>query len=185
MKNVMKLFATLFCAVAINGQAAEKLPSIGIVNFATCIQESKFGKQEQETLETLKTQLQKSIEDIHIQLNDAVTKLQDTDYLDSLNPEAEKELKVKFQTLNEELNRYQGQYYQIIQQANMRLVQTMNDRINHASEQVAKKDKISLVINREAAFHFSDTLDITKKVIDELDKRFEDQSKIANVAEKQ
>lgn len=184
MKNIMKSLAALFCLLTISGQAADKLPSIGIVNFTSCIQESKFGKQEQDSLENLKKQLQKSIEDIHHQLNDAVAKLQDADYLDSLNPEAEKELKVKFQSLNEELNRYQGQYYQIMQQANMRLMQAMNERINIASEQVAKKEKISLVINRDAAFHFADTLDITKKVIEELDKRYEDQSKIANSAQK-
>ena len=178
MKMLIKPFTYLFVAVLANMHAVEKLPSIGIVNFATCIQESRFGKQEQDSLESLKNQLQKSIEDIHGQLNDAVTKLQDTDYLDSLNPEAEKELKVKFQTLNEELNRYQGQYYQIMQQANMKLIQSMNDLINQASEQVAKKEKLSLVINREEAFHFSETLDITKKVVEELDKRYEDQKKV-------
>jgi outer membrane protein len=184
MKNLLKCCALFFCALFAQAGASEKLPSIGIVNFTTCIQESKFGKQEQESLEHIRNQLQKSIEDVHKQLSDTVAKLQDNDYLDTLNPEAEKELKMKFQTLNEELNRYQGQYYQIMQQANMKLVQTMNDRINQASELVAKKEKIALVINREAAFHFSEALDITKKVIDELDKRFEDQNKITNVTQK-
>ncbi len=183
MKTLLKSVAIVCTLLLAKPQAAEKTPSIGIVNFATCIQESKFGKQEQSSLESLKNQLQKSIEDIHNQLNDAVTKLQDSDYLDSLNPDAEKELKMKFQTLNEELNRYQGQYYQIMQQANMKLIQIMNDLINQASEQVAKKEKLSLVLNKEIAFHFAEAMDITKKVVEELDKKYDDQKKVAQVTE--
>lgn len=175
--TIAALMALVFSSAPL--KAAEKLPNIGVVNFATCIQESKYGLKEQESLESIKNQLHKSIEDIQGQLNDTVTKLQDSDYLDTLNPEAEKELKAKFQALNEELNRYQAQYYQIMQQANMKLVQVMSDLINEASEKVAKQEKLSLVINREAAFHFAEALDITKKVIGEMDKRFDQEQKIA------
>ena len=60
MKMLIKPFTYLFVAVLANMHAVEKLPSIGIVNFATCIQESRFGKQEQDSLESLKNQLQKT-----------------------------------------------------------------------------------------------------------------------------
>lgn len=156
---------------------AEKGPSIGVVDFAKCIEGSKAGKAEQEGFEAIKVRMHKAIEDLDSQLSETATKLQDKDLLDSLSPEAENELKGKFQALNEEMNRYQGQYYQVMQQANMKLVQTMAEMIARASEVVANNGKYTMIINREAAFHYAPNLDVTPLVIAQLDKLFDDQSK--------
>jgi outer membrane protein len=158
-------------------KAAEKNLNIGIVNFAKCIESSKHGQNEQKQFENMRQQMQKAIGDLDEQLNATATKLQDKDFLDSLSPEAEKELKMKFQQLSEEMNRYQSQYYQIMQQANMKLMHTVADLINEASETVAKKAHLSLVLNKDAAFHYLTALDITDDVISEMDKKFEKEAK--------
>ena len=171
LKNVA--LTLLFVATTSGVMAAEKSSSIGVVDFAKCISESKFVKNEADGFESIRNQMQSAVEDLDKQLNETAAKLQNRDLLDSLSPEAEQELKVKFQALSEEMQRYQQQYYQVMQQANMRLIQAVTSEINDASESVAKKDKLSLVINKEAAFHYLPNLDITATVINEMDKKFE------------
>ncbi len=163
---------------------ADKHLNIGIVNFGKCIESSKHGQYEQKQFESIKSQMQKAIQDLDEQLSATAAKLQDKDVLDSLSPEAEKALKQKFQELGEELNRYQGQYYQIMQQANMRLMHTVADLINQASETVAKRAHLSLVLNKDAAFHYMAALDITDEVIVEMDKKFEKEGKSLEVSQK-
>lgn len=158
--------------------------SVGVVNFTTCINDSKLGKQEQASFETLKNQMTTLLQDTEKQLSEISAKFNDPEYLDGLSPEAEEELKVKFRNLNEELNRYQNQYYQVLNQANMRIIQTMTTNINGAAEKVAKEKKIAMVMNKDACFFYSPQLEITPLVISEMDKNFDKEVKQdAKVAE--
>ncbi len=152
--------------------AAEASESFGIVNFSTCIAESKLGIQEQASFEALKKQMTTHLEETEKQLSEMTAKFNDPDYLDGLSPEAEEELKGKFRALNEELGRYQNQYYQVMNQANMRIIQTLSTSINAASERVAKEKKLSCVLNKEASFYYLPSLDITKLIVAEMDKTF-------------
>ena len=123
------------------------------------------------------------LEDTEKQLNELSAKFNDPEFLDGLSPEAEEELKNKFRTLNEELGRYQNQYYQVMNQANMRIMQTISASINTASEKVAKDKKLSMVVNKDACFYYTPGLDVTTLVIGEMDKTFaEDAKKQAAVA---
>jgi outer membrane protein len=149
----------------------------GIVNFNTCLQDSKKGKQEQASFETLKKQVSSMIEETEKQLNELSQKLNDSEYMDGLSPEAEGELKNKFAALNEDMNRYQGQYYQVMQQANMRIYQQVGQEASVAAEKVAKDKKLYMVINKDACFYYNADFDITQAVITEMDKRFEASNK--------
>jgi outer membrane protein len=153
------------------------------VNFATCVSDSKLGKQEQASFENLKKQMSSLLEDTEKQLNDLAAKFNDPEYLDGLSPEAEEELKVKFRTLNEELGRYQNQYYQVMNQANGRIIQTLSTSINTASEKVAKDKKLNMVVNKDACFYYTPALDVTTSVIAEMDKNFAQDSKKQATAE--
>ncbi len=145
----------------------------GIVNFTTCITDSKYGQKEQENFEGIRKQLATMIEDTEKELKEIADRFGDTEYLDSLSPKAEEELKARYQNLNEDLGRYQGQFYQIMQQANMQLVQKMSAQIARASEKVVEEKGYSFVINREACFYYKPELDLTELVISEMDKNFE------------
>ncbi len=157
--------------------AADPAPNFGIVNFGTCVSESQLGKQEQASFESLKKQMASLLEDTEKQLNDLSAKFNDPEYLDGLSPEAEDELKIKFRTLNEELSRYQNQYYQVMNQANMRIVQTLGNSIQTASEKVAKDKKLSMVVNKDACFYYIPERDVTQFVIVEMDKNFAAEAK--------
>lgn len=154
----------------------------GIVNFSTCLTDSKKGKQEQNSFEALKKQMGNMIEETEKQLNELSQKLNDSDYMDGLSPEAENELKNKFAALSEDMNRYQGQYYQIMQQANMRIMQLIGQEASSAAEKVAKDKKLFMVINKDACFYYNADFDITNAVIVEMDKRFDASNKQADAA---
>ncbi len=165
------LFASLL-ATTVSLSAADPL-SLGIVNFTTCITDSKVGKQEQASFEALKKQMSSLLEDKEKELNEIAAKFNDPEYLDGLSPEAEEDLKNKFRALNEEMNRYQNQYYQVLNQANMRIIQAISTSISGASEKVAKDKKLAAVLNKDASFYYAPTLDVTKLVIVEMDKSFD------------
>jgi len=158
--------------------------NMGVVNFATCISESKLGKAEQASFENLKKQLGTHLESTEKELNELASKLNDSEYMDSLSPEAEAELKDKVRTLNEELMRYQNQYYQVLNQTNMKVVQQISAAIAAASEGVAKNKKLDLILNQEACFYASSTLNVTDDVIKEMDVRYDEKTKEAPQAGK-
>ncbi|MFI5334146.1 MAG: OmpH family outer membrane protein, partial [Chlamydiales bacterium] len=136
MKN--KLLLSLFTSTLLCTSSAFAADAgVGVVNFGNCVTDSKLGKQEQASFEALKKQLSSLLEDTEKQLNEISTKLNDQEFMDGLSPEGEEELKNKFQNLNEELNRYQSQYYQVLNQANMRIIQMLSTSISTAAEKVA------------------------------------------------
>ena len=162
--------------------AAVKGSSFGIVDFMTCIQQSKVGKHEQEGFEALRNQMQSMLQDVERQLQDVATKLNDNEYMDGLSPEGEKDLKMRFQALSEEMQRYQNQYYQVLQQAYMKLNQTVDMKINTASNVVAKDYKIPLILKKDAVFFYDEKFDITQLVITKMNEEYEHEQKLAQAA---
>ena len=175
-RSIAYVLSALVTLSSITASAAEK-PSVGVVNFGTCIQDSKVGKKEQASFESLKKQMTTLLEDTDKQLQEISSKFNDPEYMDGLSPEAEEELKVKFRTLSEEMNRHQNQYYQVLNQANMKIVQAMSNNIQTASEKVAKDKNLTVVINKEACFFYSPQLDVTSAVVSEMDKNYDVQAK--------
>lgn len=151
--------------------------SAGIVNFTTCITESKFGVQEQEAFDEVKNKMSTMIADLEGQLREIAEKFEDPEFVDSLSPEAEQEHHGRFRALQEEHGRYQNQFYQVMNQANMKLIQLMSQYVSQAAESVAKKQKLSVVLNKEACFYYEPKQDITAAVIAEMDKSYEKQAK--------
>ncbi|MEM1283447.1 MAG: OmpH family outer membrane protein, partial [Chlamydiota bacterium] len=110
------------------------------------------------------------LQDKEKHMSEIASKLDDPDYLDSLSPEAEAELKHKFRMLNQELSQQQQQLYQTLSQANFKVVQKLTDSVNEAAEKVAKDKNLDIVINEDACFFFSEALDITDSTVDVMDK---------------
>jgi outer membrane protein len=150
----------------------KKGPAV-VVNFTTCIAESKYGKKEQENFEYMRKQMTSMLEETEKELKNITAKFEDQDYMEGLSPKAEEELRIKYQSLNEELARYQQQFYQTSNQANYQLMQKMHLIISKVAEKIAKRNNYSFVINREACFFFADKLDITENVIKEMDLDFD------------
>jgi len=159
--------------------ASSGFADTGIVNFTSCITDSQSGKKEQENMENIRKQMTSLIEDTEKEIKELSAKFEDTEFLDSLSPKAEEEMKMKYQTLQEDLGRYQNQFYQVLQHAQYQLIQKMNGNITKASEVIAKEKNLDYVINKEACFYIRPDLDVTSAVINEMDKLFELESKKA------
>ncbi len=171
---VKKFFSAVLATALIAGSslAAENVVT-GVVNFTTCVTESKHGKKEQENFESLRKQMSSMIENTESQLRELSAKFEDTEFLDSISPQKEEEMKNKFQALQEELSRYQNQFYQVLNHANHQMVQKISSAISIASKEVAEKNKLDYVINKEACFYIRSDLDVTTQVISAMDKKYE------------
>lgn len=192
MKHYNKLSRILICCSALmsfgliplhaeKNTATDKLLkdklSIGLANFKTCVEQSKMGKQEQTTFESMKKQMESILEEKEKALNEMATKFNDPDYLDSLAPEAETELKRKFRALSQELTQQQNQYYQTLNQANYRIIQKLTDSVTKASNEVAKENKLDIILNEESCFYCVASLDISSLVVVKMDEAFEKEAK--------
>lgn len=182
MRKTLLILASFIGVLSTNLFALDHT-MIGIVNFATCVSDSKYGKKEQENLENLRKQMMSMIEQTQKELTDLSSKMEDSDYLDGLSPKAEEELKIKFQSKNQDLARLQNQYYQILNQANYQVIQKISDNISKAAETVATKQKLGIVMNKEACFYNKPNLEVTTLVISEMDKNFELEEKKKKLSE--
>lgn len=153
--------------------------TIGVVSLNTCLSDSKLGKAEQANFETLRKQMTTHFESSEKELNDLAGKLNDPEYMDGLSPEAEMELREKVRNLNEELMRYQNQFYQVMNQAQTRSMNLLGAQAATASETVAKNKKLDAVLNKEVCFYSAPSLDVTPLVIIEMDKNFDADNKKA------
>lgn len=176
--GVCGLAAFALCSAANAPQSTEAATpiKIRIVNFKSCVEQSKLGKQEQSAFEALKKQMESVLEEKEKALNEIATKFNDPDYLDSLSPEAETELKRKFRALNQEINQQQSQYYQALTQTNAKVVQKLNEIVTKMATEYAKKNNIDLVLSEEN-FYYSPDLDISSKIIAMMDEAFEKEAK--------
>lgn len=149
---------------------------VGIVNLKACFEGSKLGKQEQGRFEEIKKQLESTIEAKEKELNEMAPKFSD-EYLDTLSPEAEAELKGKYQRLAQELSQQQNQYYNMLNQANYQIVQTVSESVAESAKKVAAAKGIDLTINEDVCFFHNPSLDISKEVIAEMNAQFDAKAK--------
>ncbi|NGX42261.1 MAG: hypothetical protein K940chlam7_00539 [Chlamydiae bacterium] len=161
----------LFCSAAPKELEAQTA-NIGFVDFKKCVEQSKLGKQEQANFESMKKQMEDVLGEKEKSLSDISTKFDDPDYLDTLSPEAEAEMKHKFRNLNQELSQHQQQYYQILNQANFKIIQKISETINEASKTVAKDKSLDIILNEEGAFYYKDTLDVSADIVKVMDATF-------------
>lgn len=178
--NWKKLFALGAIASLMTFAAHADEIKVGVVNFQKCVMESKIGKKENENFDALKKQMTSIVTDIESQIQGMATKFNDPEVMDGLSPEAEEEMKGRFQSLNEDYNRAQNQYMQVMQQANMQLIHKMGGLITQASKELAKDKGLSFVMRDDVCFYYNaDQDDVTAEVISILDKQFEVEAKKA------
>lgn len=167
--HILALSIAAFAFTSLSAFAAD----FGFINFKQCIEKSKQGVQEKNAFEALKKQLGESLQKTDKELEDLAKKLEDQDYMDGLSPTSEEELKQKFQALSQEFARYQNQYYQLLNQANLRMLQSMHDAVSNSAEYIRENKQLDFIFNEDSAFACAQSLNFTEEVISEMNKRFE------------
>jgi outer membrane protein len=150
---------------------------IGIVNFKTCADGSKIGRQEMNAMEAMQKQLAGNLEKAEKDLVDLDTKMRDPDFRDSLSPEAEAQMTQQLQTLSQQVSVGRNQFYQAMQQAQMKMIQTLGAHIARASQIVAKRESLDFVMTEEACFFYNSARNVTSQVVAEMDKIYEEETK--------
>jgi Skp family chaperone for outer membrane proteins len=128
-------------------------------------------------VEKQKTEMEKILKDLEVQLNETHKKRSDQDYLDALSPQAIDDLNQTYQNQIEDIKKAQSQYYQVLQQAQGRMYNVIHMEIKKASEKVAKDRNLDTILQSEAAFFSTNDLDVTEHVVKEMDKNFAQESK--------
>lgn len=95
-----KLWTLPLAAIALCvGQVQAEELKVGFVNFKLCLEKSKQGQQESQAFNAMKNQMQETLEATDKELGDLAAKLEDQNYLDTLSPSAEEELKKKISNI--------------------------------------------------------------------------------------
>jgi len=160
-------------AASKNGNGDSSVSNVGVVNFREAIEQSKFGKQEQTSFEAMQNQMMGQMEATQKELQEIVGKLQDREYLDGISPEAEQQLQMKGQQLSQTLEAQRQQFQAILQQAQVKMIQLLSNQVKRASELVAQKQGLDLVLQEEAAFYFQPSFDVTDNVVAEMNTIFD------------
>lgn len=176
MNSIQKAYLGLaLIALSSTGglQAADPLssPKVAMVNFKSCVENSKAGKQEQANFDKMKKQMEDVLAEKEKSLKELSTKINDEDYLDSLSKEAQAELKHKYRVSNQEIAQQQQQFFQMLQQANYKILQKMTEEVSEAAKIVAKNKNLDLVLNEEGVFYYNSALDISQDIIKAMDAR--------------
>lgn len=161
------LFSTFVFFTAFASAAELK---IGVVNFKSCVEDSKIGKQEQAAFEAMKKQMESVVEEKEKVLSELANKLNNADELELMSPEAETELKRKFRALSQEMSQLQTQFYQTLNQANFQVVQKLSELVTKAAEKVAKEQNLDLILNDEGSFYTNKNLDVSSLIVKKLDE---------------
>lgn len=144
------------------------LLKIGVINFRYCLENSKFGKQELARLEEVKKQLETTIQAKKKEINEMAPKFSE-EYIDTLTPTAEEELKAKFSNLNHELSQLENQFYSLLNQAQYQIMGKLTEMISKASVAVAKAKGLDITFNEEACPYHDAKFDISAPVVAEMD----------------
>lgn len=175
--NYLILCTTALCATWVMPSYAAEATKIGIVSFKTCLEQSKVGKQEQANFDAMKKQMETVLEEKGKALEAIEIKKRDADYLDSLSPEMETEFNRKARTLENEFMQLQNQYMQTLNQANVKILQKLNDLITAASKEIAPAHQLDLILNDEACYFSAPSLNISNEVAKKMDELAEKQKK--------
>lgn len=156
---------------------------IALVSFKNVVEKSKLGQKEQANFDAMKKQMESILEEKEKALSDVAAKFNDIDYLDSLSPDAEAELKRQYRTLSQEFSQQQNQFYQALSQTNVAVIQKLNDVVTKISSEVAKKNNIDVVLNEESCFYFVPSIDISSMIVQAMDEAYEKELKESKPAQ--
>lgn len=167
----LSCFGFLSSATPVAQPATQSDLKIGVINFRYCLENSKFGKEELARLETVKKQLESAMQAKEKEINELAPKFNE-EYMDTLTPAAEEELKARFSSLNQEFSQLQSQFYNLLNQAQYQIMGKLTEMISNASAPVAKRKGLVITINQEACSYHDESLDISPSVTEEMDAQF-------------
>lgn len=169
----MKNFLSKGLTCLLLSGVAPAVAATGIVNPTTCMEKSKFALAKRSEIETFGKELQTKLEALHKEYKEVEDKLKNTEYVDSITPEAEKALENEKAAKAQKLGMAQSEFGQMMQQKQMEFYQSLQEGIGEASQQIAKEKEFDNIASKDLFFFFDQKLDVTDAVIAKMDALFE------------
>ena len=160
----------LVMALTVNMGLSAK--EIGVVNFSQCMMKSKLGEIEKSRFEKEQQDVSSKLQKLGEELQRLLTQLNDSDYLSTLNPEAQQEMQEEFQSKNQTYNQEYSAYTKLIEEKKTHFFEIITEEINQATDSVAKKEGFPTVLNSEAVIYYQPQHDLTSKVIKQMDQQY-------------
>lgn len=180
----LSIALTLVSAAHANEQKKSEEHSLAVIDHNSCVQNSKYGKQEQANLDAVRKRFFNSITETQRKMQDAQASLEDAEYMDSISEKKQEELKKERDTLVQKLNRHQADGYQMMQNIQFQAVQKITRKIREAAADLAKESKVPYILNKEACFYCTPSADLTKPILEKMDENF-DQEEAKKLAAKE
>lgn len=159
--------------------------NIGVVDFRSCLEKSYLGQQEQLKLESMRNEMVSTLEGKEKALAEVMDKLKKPEYLDTLSPQAEEELQQEYAKLSEEMQILQNQAYQALNQAQMKMFQSISEEVSKSAEYIAREHNVDMIVNQEGCFYHKRPLDFTQLIISDLNRQFQPESATAQAEDNQ
>lgn len=169
-------------ADAAKAPATTSSSKVGVVMIRACFDQSKAGHNARDTLENMNKQMTAALEEIDRQIEEISSQLDDENNRDSMTPEAEKQLQDKFESLSQERELKRMQFSQQMNQSQMMIMQKIYDHVTRASEKVAKEMDLDLIVQEDSTLYFAAGLDVTKPVLQAMDKLSEEEAAAVEAA---
>lgn len=179
LKNLLRgvLFLSVFASASI---FADENFRVGVVDFGACVGKSYLGQQENSKWESMRSEMITMIEAKQKELQEIADKLNNSDYMDTITAEAEKELEMKARTLSEELQLLGNQSDQALQQASNKIMQNLKSEVDKACEYIAREKNFDYILNKDTCFYFKRPTDITPLVIQEMNRHYQPEETAKN-----
>ncbi len=158
-----KLFAAtlVFCSAQASAQADIK---VGLVNSERVLRESTVAKAAEQRLEAEFIKRDKEIQDLGTRLKSLSDKLEKDN---AVLPETERNRRQReLQEIDRDLQRKQREYREDLNQRRNEEFASIQERAQRIIKQIAEAEKYDLIV--QEAIYFSNRIDITDKVIKQL-----------------
>ena len=171
--KAMKIFgAILACALTFAGSAsAADVAKIGVVDFQQVIQESDAGKQVQERIQKQGREMEAELQDLGQQIENLQKQLSRDSMVMSKEKRQEKqrEMEIKRYDFQSKKKEYENEFRQMQSE----LVGRMQEEILAIAEEIGKKEGYLLIVEKNAAVYYPDSIEITDKVIKQYNQQFD------------
>ena len=171
--KAMKIFgAILACAVVFSGSAsAADVAKIGVVDFQQVIQESEAGQQVQERIQKQGRKMESDLQELGQQIEELQKQLSRDSMVMNKKKRQEKqrEMEIKRYDFQSKKEEYESEFRQMQSE----LVGKLQAEILSIAEEIGETEGYLLIVEKNAAVYYPDSIEITDKVIKAYNEQFD------------
>lgn len=172
MKTIKIFGVILACAMAFAASAsAADVAKIGVVDFQKVIQESEAGQQVQERIRKQGREMESDLQELGRQIEDLQKQLSRDSMVMNKKKRQEKqrEMEIKRYDFQSKKEEYESEF----QQVQSEQVGKLQDEILSIAEEIGKKEGYLLIVEKNAAVYYPDSIEITDRVIKAYNEGFD------------